>query len=151
LDDRPRSESADTQKRLREEIDNPIERLRLLSGDDDEIAKYLDALEVTSPREREMMQEISRTKPLAQPELFPEAHRNVVEALESLARHGYHGASSKSRIGPLRAVVRWGIEPGCPVRRRLARRGPPRRAAHQLAGARGGRIGSRSGGCPASI
>jgi CHASE3 domain sensor protein len=55
-DDRPRSESADTQEKLREEIDNPIERLRLLSGDDDEIAKYLDALEVTSPREREMMQ-----------------------------------------------------------------------------------------------
>ena len=109
-DDRPRSESADTQEKLREEIDNPIERLRLLSGDDDEISKYLDALEVTSLREREMMQEIARTQPLARPERFPEAHRNVVEALESLARHGYHGASSRSRIGPLRAVVRWGVE-----------------------------------------
>jgi hypothetical protein len=104
-DDRPRSESADTQEKLREEIDNPIERLRLLSGDDDEIAKYLDALEVTSPREGEMMQEIARTQPLARPERFPEAHRNVVEALESLARHGYHGASSRSRIGPARSFA----------------------------------------------
>src|SRR4029453_11908797 len=74
-----------------EEIDNPIERLKLLGENEDEIAKYLDALEVTSPREREMLYEISRTRPLAQPELFPQAHRNMVEALESLARHGYHG------------------------------------------------------------
>jgi hypothetical protein len=75
---------------LPEEIDNPIERLKLLSGNEDEIAKYLDAIEVTSPREREMMHEISRTSPLARPDLFPQAHRNMVEALESLARHGYH-------------------------------------------------------------
>ena len=46
------------QEDLLEEIDNPIERLKLLSGNDDEIAKYLDAIEVTSPREREMMYEI---------------------------------------------------------------------------------------------
>ena len=32
-----------------EEIDNPIERLKLLGENEDEIAKYLDALEVTSP------------------------------------------------------------------------------------------------------
>jgi hypothetical protein len=44
-----------------EEIDNPIERLKLLAGNDEEIANYLDAIEVTSPREREMLQEIART------------------------------------------------------------------------------------------
>jgi hypothetical protein len=93
-----------------EEIDNPIERLKLLGGNDDEIAKYLDAMEVTSPREREMLHEISRTRPLAHPELFPQAHRNMVEALESLARHGYHGTGAGKRLGPLRAVVRWGVK-----------------------------------------
>jgi hypothetical protein len=87
------------QEQLLEEIDNPIERLKLLSGNDDEIAKYLDAIEVTSPREREMMQEISRTRPLARPDLFPQAHRNMVEALESLARHGYHGTGAGKRRG----------------------------------------------------
>lgn len=92
-----------------EEIDNPIERLKLLGGNDDEIAKYLDALEVTSPREREMLYEISRTLPLARLEEFPQAHRNMVEALESLARHGYHGTGAGQRLGPLRAVVRWGV------------------------------------------
>lgn len=93
-----------------EEIDNPIERLKLLGENDDEIAKYLDAMEVTSPREREMLHEISRTRPLAHPELFPQAHRNMVEALESLARHGYHGTAAGKRLGPLRAVVRWGVK-----------------------------------------
>src|SRR5262245_34265069 len=65
------------QEELLEEIDNPIERLKLLSGNEDEIAKYLDAIEVTSPREREMMHEISRTQPLARPDAFPQAHRNM--------------------------------------------------------------------------
>lgn len=93
-----------------EEIDNPIERLKLLGEDDDAIAKYLDAMEVTSPREREMLHEISRTHPLAHPELFPQAHRNMVEALESLARHGYHGTGAGKRLGPLRTFVRWGVK-----------------------------------------
>jgi hypothetical protein len=89
--DRSVTDAAQTEHNgLLEEIDNPIERLKLLSGNEDEIAKYLDAIEVTSPREREMMHEISRTRPLARPDLFPQAHRNMVEALESLARHGYH-------------------------------------------------------------
>jgi hypothetical protein len=93
-----------------EEIDNPIERLKLLGENEDAIAKYLDAMEVTSPREREMLHEISRTRPLAHPDRFPEAHRNMVEALESLARHGYHGTTAGRRIGPLRAVVRWAVK-----------------------------------------
>ena len=48
-----------------EAIDNPIERLKLLGEDDAAIAKYLDSMEVTSPREWEMLWEISRTRPLA--------------------------------------------------------------------------------------
>jgi hypothetical protein len=98
------------QEELREEIDNPIERLKLLSDNDEDIAKYLDAIEVTSPREREMLHEISRTRPLAQPDRFPQAHRNMVEALESLARHGYHGTKAGAHAGPLRWFVRYGVE-----------------------------------------
>jgi hypothetical protein len=110
-DERSVTGQAETgQGQLLEEIDNPIERLKLLSGNDDEIAKYLDAIEVTSPREREMMHEISRTRPLARPDQFPQAHRNMVEALESLARHGYHGTRAGSRAGPLRPAIRWGVQ-----------------------------------------
>ena len=89
--------------------DNPLERLKLLSGDDAEIARFLDSIEVTSPREREMLYEISRTRPLAHVELFPQAHRNMAEALESLARHGYHGTRAGQHLGPLRIVVQWGV------------------------------------------
>ncbi len=43
------AEPGQAQEELREEIDNPIERLKLCSESDAEIARYLDALEVTSP------------------------------------------------------------------------------------------------------
>jgi hypothetical protein len=109
--DRPLTESVEpTEEELSEAIDNPIERLKLLSENDEGLAAYLDAIEVTSPREREMMREISRTRPLAQPDRFLQAHRNMAEALESLARHGYHGTVAGQRTGPLRAVIRWGVQ-----------------------------------------
>jgi plasmid stabilization system protein ParE len=95
---------------LLEDIANPIERLKLLSEDDEGLAQYLDAIEVTTPREREMMREISRTRPLAQPDRFPQAHRNMAEALESLARHGYHGTTAGRGTGPLRVVIRWAVK-----------------------------------------
>jgi hypothetical protein len=93
-----------------DEIDNPIEQLKLLGEDDDAIGKYLDTIEVTSPREREMLHEISRTRPLARPELFPQAHRNMVESLESLARHGYKGTGAGKGLGPLRAAAAYAVQ-----------------------------------------
>jgi hypothetical protein len=93
-----------------DEIDNPIEQLKLLGEDDDAIGKYLDTIEVTSPREREMLYEISRTRPLARPELFPQAHRNMVESLESLARHGYKGTGAGKGLGPLRAAAAYAVQ-----------------------------------------
>ena len=94
----------------RHRVEDPLERLKLLSGSDDDIAAYLDSIEVSSPREREMLTEISRTAPLANVERFPVAHRNLVEALESLARHGYRGTRAGNGLGPLRTPVRYGVE-----------------------------------------
>jgi hypothetical protein len=34
----------------------------------------------------------------------------MVEALESLARHGYHGTTAGAHTGPLRMVIRWGVQ-----------------------------------------
>lgn len=93
-----------------DEFGNPLERLKLLAGDDDRISRYLDSLEVSSPREREMLREIARTRPLADLGAFPTAHRNASEALESLARHGYRGTRAGRRLGPLRPVARWGVQ-----------------------------------------
>ena len=91
--------------RIDETLDNPLERLRLLAGDDDAIAAFLDELDVSSPREREMLAELARPGPLARPERFDADHRRLIEALESLRRHGFHGSRSGSSLGPFRVVV----------------------------------------------
>ena len=95
---------------LDEALDNPIERLRLLSGDDEAIALFLDGLDVWSPRERELHAELGRPAVLARPERFDADHRHAVEALESLRRHGFHGSQAGASLGPARYVVRWLIE-----------------------------------------
>ena len=93
--------------RVEEALDNPLERLRLLSGDDDAVASFLDELDVRSPREREMLAELARPSALARPERFDKDHRRAIEALESLRRHGFHGSRAASSLGPFRYVVRW--------------------------------------------
>ena len=102
--------SLDDNTRAFEAFDNPLERLRLLSGDDDAIASFLDELDVQSPREREMLAELARTEVLARPDRFDVDHRRAIEALESLRRHGFHGSQAAARLGPPRVVVRWLIE-----------------------------------------
>jgi hypothetical protein len=93
-----------------DEIDDPIERLRLIGDNDDAIASYLDEIEVRGPREREMLRELARTRTIAHPEHFEAAHRRTVAALETLGRHGYHSSRAGARLGPLRPVVRFLVE-----------------------------------------
>jgi hypothetical protein len=93
-----------------ERFDNPLERLRLLAGDDDAIASFLDELDVRSPRERQMLAELARPGPLAHPDRFDADHRRLIEALESLRRHSFHGSRSGTSLGPFRPVVRWLVE-----------------------------------------
>ncbi len=99
-----------TEPRVEDAIDNPIERLELLAGDDDAVGRYLDEIEVTSPREREMLTELARAGVLAEPAAFFAAHRRTVTALESLGRHGYHGSRVAGKLGPVRAFVRYFVE-----------------------------------------
>jgi hypothetical protein len=89
-----------------EHYDNPIERLRLIGGDDDAIAGFLDEIDIDSPREREMLSELARTTQLARAERFEVDHRHAIEALESLRRHGFHGSRAGAGLGPLRVPVR---------------------------------------------
>jgi hypothetical protein len=93
-----------------ETLDNPLERLRLLAGDDEAIASFLDDLDVSSPREREMLAELARPGPLARPDRFDADHRRLVESPESLRRHGFHGSRSGSSLGAFRYVVRWLVQ-----------------------------------------
>lgn len=89
---------------------NPLERLQLLSGDDAAIEAFLDDIDVTSPRAREMLVELSRTTTIARPERFFADHQRAVAALESLRRHGYRGSRAASGLGPVTSFIRWGIE-----------------------------------------
>lgn len=95
---------------LEELYDNPLERLQLLGGDDEAIAAFLDEIDVRGPRDREMLRELARTSPLARPDRFESDHRRVLVALESLRRHGYHGAHVDRRLWILRAPVRFVVE-----------------------------------------
>ena len=95
---------------LEERYDNPLERLQLLGGDDEAIAAFLDELDVRGPRDREMLRELARPSPLARPERFESDHRRVLVALESLRRHGHHGAHVDEELGPLRMPIRYLIE-----------------------------------------
>ena len=89
---------------------NPLERLQLLSGDDAAIEAFLDDIDVTTPRAREMLVELARQTTIARPERFFADHQRAVAALESLRRHGYRGSRAASGLGPVTAFVRWGIE-----------------------------------------
>jgi hypothetical protein len=95
---------------LEEQYDNPLERLQLLGSDDEAIAAFLDEIDVRGPRDREMLRELARGSSLARPERFDEDHRRVLGALESLRRHGHHGASAGAKLGFLRMPVRYLVE-----------------------------------------
>jgi hypothetical protein len=102
--------SEPTVERLEEQYDSPLERLQLLGGDDAAIAAFLDEIDVRGPRDREMLRELARTSPLVRPERFDSDHRRVLVALESLRRHGHHGARAGSRLGPLRTPIRYLVQ-----------------------------------------
>jgi hypothetical protein len=99
-----------TAESLEEQYDSPLERLQLLGGDDEAIAAFLDEIDVRGPRDREMLRELARPGPLARPERFEADHRRVLVALESLRRHGHHGARVGEELGPFRTPVRYLVE-----------------------------------------
>jgi hypothetical protein len=95
---------------LEEQYDNPLERLQLLGSDDEAIAAFLDEIDVRGPRDREMLRELARPSSLARPDRFEADHRRVLVGLESLRRHGYHGARAAESLGVLRTPVRYLVE-----------------------------------------
>jgi hypothetical protein len=98
------------EEQLGELYDNPLERLQLLGSDDEAIAAFLDEIDVRGPRDREMLRELARPSALARPDQFDADHRRVLVALESLRRHGYHGAGAGSSIPLLRTPARFLVE-----------------------------------------
>jgi hypothetical protein len=75
-----------------DDVDAWLDRLQIVDEGDDEVAKFLDTLDLHGPQEREMLEELARKAPLAKPDEFPGAHRRAVASLETLGRHGYRSA-----------------------------------------------------------
>ncbi len=68
-----------------DDVDAWLDRLQIVDEGDDEVAKFLDTLDLHGPQEREMLEELARKAPLAKPDEFPAAHRRAVASLETWA------------------------------------------------------------------
>jgi hypothetical protein len=79
-------------KSVFDEVDDWLDRVQIVDEGDDEVARFLDSLDLHGPQEREMLVELARKSPLAKPDEFPAAHRRAAAALETLGRHGYRSA-----------------------------------------------------------
>jgi hypothetical protein len=89
-----------TTRSVFDDVDQWLDRLQLVDEGDDEVATFLDTLDLRGPQEREMLTELARKTPLTRPEAFPAAHRRAVAALETLGRHGYRSAALPRWLKP---------------------------------------------------
>jgi hypothetical protein len=89
-----------TGKSVFDDVDAWLDRIQIVDEGDDEVAKFLDSLDLHGPQEREMLLELARKAPLAKPDDFPAAHRRAVASLETLGRHGYHSAAIPRWLRP---------------------------------------------------
>jgi hypothetical protein len=87
-------------KSVFDEVDDWLDRVQLVDEGDDEVARFLDSLDLHGPQEREMVAELARKTPLAKPDEFPAAHRRAAAALETLGRHGYRSAAIPRWLKP---------------------------------------------------
>jgi hypothetical protein len=60
--------------------------------------------------EQEIVSQLSKIRPLWQPQRFPEAHRMVMRSLEVLDRNGVRGAPMPGALGPLEPVVGYVVQ-----------------------------------------
>jgi hypothetical protein len=79
-------------KSVFDEVDEWLDRVQIVDESDDQVAGFLDSLDLRGPQEREMLAELTRKAPLAKPADFLAAHRRAVASLETLGRHGYRSA-----------------------------------------------------------
>jgi hypothetical protein len=75
-----------------DQVDSWLERVQIVDANEDEVASFLDSLDLRGPQEREMLAELARNGTIARPDDLLDAHRRAVAALETLGRHGYRSA-----------------------------------------------------------
>ena len=91
--------------------DNPelldrIDALRVLrASSTEEKGRLLEEIGGPGKVEQEIVSQLSKIKPLWQPDLFPEAHRMAMRSLEVLDRNGVRSAPMPKLLGPIRPIV----------------------------------------------
>jgi hypothetical protein len=89
-----------------DELGDQLERFRLLRHSDDQATDaLLDGLGAHSPVDRDIITELSSTRPIGRPERFEEANSLAMRSLEVLDRNGARQVPVPKRLGPLRPVA----------------------------------------------
>jgi hypothetical protein len=88
-----------------DELGERLERFRIFRKTDSaEADKVLEEIGATSAVDRQIVLELSSTRPLAYPDRFLEAHALAMRALEVLDRNGGRGVKVRG-LGPLGAIA----------------------------------------------
>ena len=87
-----------------------IDALRVLRADNDEQkGALLEEIGGSGKPEQDIVNQISKPRPLWRPDRFEEAHRLVMRSLEVLDRNGARPAKMP-RLGPLTPVAQWAVQ-----------------------------------------
>lgn len=83
-----------------------IDALRVLRADSpEEKGRLLEEIGGSGKVEQDIVDQLSKVKPLWQPSEFSEAHRLAMRSLEVLDRNGVRGAPMPPALGPLKPVA----------------------------------------------
>ena len=87
-----------------------IDALRVLRADnDEEKGALLEEIGGSGKPEQDIVNQISKPRPLWRPDRFEEAHRLVMRSLEVLDRNGARPAQMP-RLGPLTPIAQWAVQ-----------------------------------------
>lgn len=99
--------AADDGRLTIDDLTERIDALRVLkAGDPDAAGKMLEELGGHGKPEQDIIDQLSKIKPLWRPDRFEEAHRMAMRSLEVLDRNGARNAKLPS-LGPLKPVAQW--------------------------------------------
>lgn len=96
-----------------DELDDQLERFRVLRKSDEAATdRLLDDLGAQTNVDRDIVLQLSATRPLGHPERFEQAHAMAMRSLDVLARNGGRKVPVP-RVGPLRPIVAYPIQQVC--------------------------------------
>jgi hypothetical protein len=88
-----------------------IDALRVLRADSlEDKGRLLEEIGGHGKPEQDIVNELSKVRPLWRPDRFEETHRLSMRALEVLDRNGARQAKMPSQLGPLKPVAAWAVQ-----------------------------------------